>query len=62
LYEGANSLVIIVLVELEPVEEIAQCRTVQPDLGIVVRSHRVREIVPAPIGQRFQMPVSLDEL
>jgi hypothetical protein len=62
LYERANSLVIVVLVEVEQAEEIAECRTVQRDIGIVVRSHRFREIVPAPIGQRFQMPVPLDEL
>src|SRR5260370_1261637 len=50
------------MVEMEHVEEIAEGRAVERHIGILVLDNRVGEIIPAPTGQRLQMPVSLDEL
>jgi hypothetical protein len=48
-------------IELEKVEQIPDRRAVLRNTRIVVVHHRIREIIPAPARQRFQIPVSLDE-
>jgi predicted thioesterase len=53
---------ISMVVEVEHVKEIAEGRTVERYIRVIVVDNRVREIVPAPLGQRTQMPIPLDEL
>src|SRR4029077_13617044 len=55
-------VMVMIAVEIKYVEEIADGRAVERDVGIVVVNTGVREIVPACLGQRFQAPVPLDEL
>ncbi len=61
-YSEHLAIVVGAMVELEHVEKIAEGRAVERHIGILVLDNRVREIIPAPIGQRLQMPVPLDEL
>ena len=45
------ALTVSVLVpEVEEVEEIAKCRTVERHVGIIVVDFGIREIVPAAVG------------
>src|SRR5580704_3483219 len=53
---------VMVMVELKHIEKIPDGRTIERHVGIVVVGNRVREIVPAAMSQRFQIPISLDEL
>src|SRR6266849_6633686 len=57
------ALTVVVLVsEVEEVEEIAKCRTVERHIGIIVLDNGIGEIIAAAMRQRFQVPVALDEL
>src|SRR5579863_221186 len=56
------AVTIAVVIEIEHVEEIADGRAVDGNVGIVPSAVRVREVVTAAAGERIQAPVSLDEL
>src|SRR5215471_8425971 len=53
---------IVVFVKMEHVEQVADGRAVQRYVRIVFRGNRIRQIVAAAAGQRFQVPIALDEL
>src|SRR6266478_5747141 len=61
-YSEHLAIVVGAMVELEHVEKIAEGRAIRRHIRIVVVLRRIRKIIPAPTGQRLQMPVSLDEL
>jgi len=50
------------MVERKQIEEITDGRAVDRDVGIIIASDRIREIIAAPIRQRLKVPVPLDEL
>ena len=52
---------VAVVIEVEQIEQVAQRRAIHRHIRIVAPRMRVREIVPAPFGQRLQVPVALDE-
>src|SRR5712692_4738162 len=54
--------VAVLVAEVEEVEEIAERRTVERHVGIIVVDDRVRKIIAAAMRQRFQVPVAFDEL
>src|SRR5579862_184263 len=47
--------------KLEHVEQIAEGRAVERHVGIVLLDSRIREVIPAPLSERFQLPIALDE-
>ena len=53
---------VVVMVETKQIEKVSDGRAIERHIRIVVIRNWVREIVPAAIGQRLQIPVSLDEL
>src|SRR5713226_7904275 len=54
--------VAVLVAEVEEVEEIAERRTVERHIGIIVLDNGIGEIIAAAMRQRFQVPVALDEL
>src|ERR1017187_3194653 len=50
-----------VATEVESVEQVVNRRTIQRDVGIAGRGHRVGVIVAAAAGQRSQAEVPLNE-
>ena len=61
---GANLVVIAILVlvlEREHHEQIADRRAVYRHIGIVLVRNRIGKIVAAASAQRFEAPVALDE-
>ena len=49
------------MIEIEKVEKVADRGRILRYIGVVVKRFWVREIVAAAFGQRFQLPVTLDE-
>jgi hypothetical protein len=58
---SATAIIVTIMIEVEQVEQIADRRAILRDIGIVVIHPGIREIVPAPLRQRFQVPIPLDE-
>ena len=56
------SIPVSVFVEVEQVEEIANCRAVGWHVGIACPLDRIRQIISASAGQWLQVPVPFDEL
>ena len=50
------------VVEVEHVEQISNRRRVDRGVRVAGRRDRIRQVVTAPVRQRVQMPVALDEL
>lgn len=50
------------MIEMEHIEQITERGAVQWNIRIIVIHNRVGEVVPAPMSQRLQSPVPLDEL
>lgn len=55
-------MVAVIVVEVKQVEQIADRRTVNRNVRIEKQRDRVREIIAAPVRERPQAPVALDEL
>src|SRR5262249_41811261 len=53
--------IVIVAVEVEGGEEVAERRAILGNVGIVEVSLRVRQVVAAAIGDLWQIPIALDE-
>ena len=55
-------IVIVIMLELEHHEQIADRRAVHRHIGIVFVRNRIGKIVAAANAQRLEAPVALDEL
>lgn len=53
---------ISVVIKVEHVEQVTEGRAVEWHVRIVIVGDGVGEVVPAPMSQRSQAPVSLNEL
>src|SRR5260370_38208012 len=54
--------VAVLVAEVEEVEEIAERRTVEGHVGIIVLDNGIGEIIAAAMRQPLQVPVTFDEL
>jgi len=52
---------VVLVLELEHHEQIADCRAVYRHIGIVFVRNRIGKIVAAASAQRFEAPVAFDE-
>src|SRR5262245_66497907 len=57
-----GSFVVVLRVEVEHLEQVADGRHVQRHVGVVGGDDRIRQVVAAATGQRLQAPGALDEL
>jgi hypothetical protein len=55
-------LIAVVVPEVEQIEEIADGRTIQRHIGIVIVRDGVREVIAAAMSERLQVPIPFDEL
>src|SRR6266481_6697824 len=53
---------IVIVTEVEQVEQIADRRHVDGNVGIVVVDARIGQVIAAALGELAEMPVALDEL
>ena len=59
---GACASLLLLYFESKHVSQVADCRAVDRKIRRGRKSLRIRQIVAAPLGERLQPPVELDEL